>query len=128
MWYTWLHSAHARDFMLSIFCRGVSFLHWTHVLSGSGFLSRWINALGSLWLDDSVMSRMRPVRGCPWVCAGLSVIFWPCRCRYSGLSIGFRAACFHFAVLSCRFLAVFLVLFGIVLAMRRGVCLEWVLG
>ena len=96
MWYTWLHSAHARDFMLSIFCRGVSFLHWIHVLSGSGFLSRWINALGSLWLDDSVMSRMRPVRGCPWVCAGLSFIFWPCRCRYSGLSMVFRAACFHF--------------------------------
>ena len=65
LWYTWLHSAHALDFVLVKFCRGVSFLHWVHIFSGSGLLSRWMNALGSLWSGNSVTRRMRPVRGCP---------------------------------------------------------------
>ena len=95
LWYTWLHSAHALDFVLVIFCRGVSFLHWVHIFSGSGLLSRWMNALGSLWSGNSVTRRMRPVRGCPWSCAGLSVTFWPCRCRCCGLSIGFKVVFFH---------------------------------
>ncbi len=45
-----------------------------------------------------------------------------------GFRLGLGPPVSIFAVLSCRVLAVFLVLFGILLAMRRGVCLEWVLG
>jgi hypothetical protein len=80
----------------SLFCWEVSFLHLKQWLSGFGIWSRWINALGVVRLGDWATRRMRPVRSCPWSCDGLSVIFWPCRCRYSGLSMRFRAACFHF--------------------------------
>jgi len=75
LWKTWLHSVQALEFMVSLCCWGVSFLQRTHCGAGSGFLSRWMNACGR-WLDVSMTRSTRPVRGCPYSCAGLSVTFW----------------------------------------------------
>ena len=38
---------------------------------------------------------MRPVHSCPCACAGLSAIFWPCRCRCCVLSMGLKSVSFH---------------------------------
>ena len=97
LWKTRLHSAQAlAPFGGSVlFCWGVSFLHMVQCVSGSGFWSRWMSALGFLWLGGSVTRSMRPVLSCPCACAGLSAIFWPCRCRCCVLSMGLKSVSFH---------------------------------
>ena len=65
----------ALEFMVSSCCLVVSFLHLAHGVAGSILLSRWMNARGVRWLGVSMIRRIRPVRGCPCSCAGLSVIF-----------------------------------------------------
>ena len=98
LWKTRLHSSQALAAFggLVLFCCGVFFLHTVHCVFGSGLRSSWMYALGFLWLVDSATSRIRPVRGCPCACDGLSVIFWPCRCRCWLLSMGLKAVSFHF--------------------------------
>jgi len=98
LWYVWLHSEHARDNLggLSFFCIGVFCLHTVHCVSGAGFGSRWIIALGELCAVGSVTRRTRPIRACPCSCGAFRVIFWPCRCRCCRLSMGLCTVSAHF--------------------------------
>ena len=98
MWNGRLHSAQEREccFRFPSICFGVFCLQRKQCVVGDGFGSRWIRALGVLWLSGSVTRRILPVLGCPCSCGGWRVTFCPCRCRYRVLSIGLCVISAHF--------------------------------
>ena len=83
MWNGRLHSAQEREscFRFPSICVGAFCLHKKQCAVCGGLGSRWISALGVLWLSGSVTKRMRPVLDCPCSCGGWRVTFCPCRCR-----------------------------------------------
>ena len=72
LWNGRLHSAQESEscFLFPSICDGVFCLHKKQCAVCDVLGSRWIRALGVLWLSGSVTRRMRPVLGCPCSCGG----------------------------------------------------------